>query len=677
MNFGFYRYGVFHSCGGKKMKLLKRLMQVGLRTKLIIAFAAMLVLPTVVIGVLSYDTAKEEMEHKLMDSTKEDVRVLNNILNNEIEPKLADALYFTKKFSKENYSGEGKIALVKEFDQYKALHPAVEGVFLGTTEGQMISTTRKTYDAKYDPRERPWYIQADSNSGEIIITPPYVSHSTGNVVVTVAKKVQDESGIVGIDVSLAAVQEIIESVKIGDKGYVIIIDQNRQFVVHPTEEVGSVADADFVDQMFADEIGTFDFLYENDSKKMSFITNEVTGWKIGGVMFTDEISEAVQPIFQTTALVLVISLAIGFTLVFIMIRSIMRTINNLKERAHQISEGDLTSLINVEVNDELGQLAKDINGMTNKLRSVVSQTLSTADQVAASADELTASATQTTLATEQVAAAVEEIAKGAEVQTTGVQNSAQSMEEISKGMERITDSSLAITELTLNTTKQAEEGSIHVENTANQMESIHQSVLVSNKTIDAVHERSKEIGMILEVITNIADQTNLLALNAAIEAARAGEHGKGFAVVADEVRKLAEQSQEAAGQIAELIIETQRDAAHSVETMGQVTKDVQAGITVTSETKVKFASILEAMQKIAPQMEDISAIAEQVSASIQQVASNANELADVASENAATSEELAASTEEQLASMEEIAASSKNLAQMAEELQQLVHVFKV
>jgi methyl-accepting chemotaxis protein len=224
---------------------------------------------------------------------------------------------------------------------------------------------------------------------------------------------------------------------------------------------------------------------------------------------------------------------------------------------------------------------------------------------------------------------------------------------------------------------QAEDGVESVKKTVEQMISIQQSVSKSEEMINMLHERSKEIGSILDIISQIADQTNLLALNAAIEAARAGEYGKGFAVVADEVRKLAEQSQESAKQIAELIFSIRKDTENTVQMMEQATQNVKSGIDISQETAQKFNIILESTRNVSAQLEDISATVQQISAGIQELSSTVNELSAVAKENAATSEEIAASTEEQLASMEEITSAAKSLANMAEELQKLVRKFKV
>ncbi|WP_442853579.1 methyl-accepting chemotaxis protein [Bacillus sp. FJAT-27231] len=314
--------------------------------------------------------------------------------------------------------------------------------------------------------------------------------------------------------------------------------------------------------------------------------------------------------------------------------------------------------------------------MQENIKRLVQKIEYNAEQVAAASQELTASAEQTSAATEQVAVSVQEVAGGAEKQTAGIDQTARSLNEAAQGTTQIADRSAKVSDLAQHTTTQAEEGGEALGNTVKQMHSIHQSVAESNTMIQSLYERSKEVSSILDAITGIAEQTNLLALNAAIEAARAGEHGKGFAVVADEVRKLAEQSQQSVKEIFDIVQGIQKDTENSVQVMSRVTNDVQTGVDISNEAIEKFKRILQSTREITPQMEEVSATAQQMAAAVQEVTEVTTELAIIAKGNAATSEEVAASTEEQLASMEEISASAQALSSMAEELKELISVFK-
>lgn len=275
----------------------------------------------------------------------------------------------------------------------------------------------------------------------------------------------------------------------------------------------------------------------------------------------------------------IISVMIGLGVAIVLSNMIVKPIFQVVDRMKMVAAGDLSAqLLETKSKDELGQLVQSMNEMISNLRNVVGEVRSTSEQVASASEELTASANQTTLATEQVASAIQQVANGAETQTTRIERNVTSLEEIAQGVVRVAESSTQVSELARETTQQAEDGGDSVRRTLEQMNSIHQLVKESDEMVKSLYERSKEIGKILDVISEIADQTNLLALNAAIEAARAGEHGKGFAVVADEVRKLAEQSQASAKQIADIITKIQSDTEISVRSMEEVTKNVENGL---------------------------------------------------------------------------------------------------
>ena len=206
---------------------------------------------------------------------------------------------------------------------------------------------------------------------------------------------------------------------------------------------------------------------------------------------------------------------------------------------------------------------------------------------------------------------------------------------------------------------------------------IEQTVNNSAQVVAKLGERSKEIGQIVDTISGIAGQTNLLALNAAIEAARAGEQGRGFAVVAEEVRKLAEQSQDAAKKIATLISEIQGDTDKAVLAMSEGTREVKIGTEVVTAAGYAFEEIEVMVTEVSNQVKEISAAVQQMASSSQQIVSSVKEIDELSKNAAGEAQTVSAATEEQSASMEEIASSSQSLAKMAQDLQEAVSKFRV
>lgn len=384
---------------------------------------------------------------------------------------------------------------------------------------------------------------------------------------------------------------------------------------------------------------------------------------------------------NTTLIVSVISLItllLAVVIGWIVSTTIAGPLQKLTKATKAMAEGDLTiEPVQVKNKDEFGDLASSFNGMLVNLRSLVGQVHTSAEQVAASSEELMASAEQTTEATNQIAASIQEVAGGSKKQEVSTDESSQAMQEMMTGVQLVATATSTVADVSSEATKEADEGNVALQRVVIQMDKINESTNDSATVIQQLEERSTAIVKIIEVITGIADQTNLLALNAAIEAARAGEHGKGFAVVADEVRKLAEQSKTSADQIAGLIGEIQTDTKHAVRTMEKGTDEVASGISVVQEAGAGFKRIQSSISEMASQIQEISAVAQRMSASAEQVNLSIDQVAHVAKQTSENAETVAATSEEQLASMEEISLSSAALSKRAEELLTQINQFKV
>jgi methyl-accepting chemotaxis protein len=339
--------------------------------------------------------------------------------------------------------------------------------------------------------------------------------------------------------------------------------------------------------------------------------------------------------------------AIGWLIIS---RTIVNPILSVTRMARKIADGDLSSEeLTVKSRDEVGQLSTALNRMNANLNKVIEKVQITSDRVGTATVQLSATAT--------------EIVSGTEVQSSQAAQVATAMEEMSATVTEVAKNSQSASDSAGNAQDVAVKGGDVVKSAVEGMLAVADTVKESAATVEALGKSSEEIGTIISVINDIADQTNLLALNAAIEAARAGEQGRGFAVVADEVRKLAEKTTKATKEIADMIKTIQGDTKGAMESMERGTVQVEEGVNLTTEAGVALTEIVSSIEETSTMVRQIAVAAEQQSATTEEISSNINSIADVSNK---TSEGVG-----------DISSASTDLNHVAEELKAIVNSFVI
>lgn len=356
---------------------------------------------------------------------------------------------------------------------------------------------------------------------------------------------------------------------------------------------------------------------------------------------------------------------------------IVGRIGRLTTGAKEIAAGNLNvQFEDQEADDEVGELQTSFRQMTGNLKEIITHVSDSSDQVAASAEELMASADETMLGTELISTSIQNVSDAADKQKEMSSSSAAFAQKVLEEAEEIANQANQATALSISTNEKIEKGSVYVENTVSQMNLIQSTVEETADSLQLLASRTTEIVNILKLVQDISDQTNLLALNAAIEAARAGEAGKGFAVVADEVKKLSEQTKQSVSDISRIAAEIENDTTTTVSSIQQVKDRVNTGITISHDTKATFDEILTIIGQVQDQVNEITAVSDSIQSKMESVSEQSLEMAAVSETTADNAGSVASASEEQLASMSEVNIAAGSLAHLAEELQGIVAKFR-
>lgn len=485
---------------------------------------------------------------------------------------------------------------------------------------------------------------------------------------------------------------INSDVDLGENGYFFVLDSDGNELAHPSLEGKNIWDAqDSNGVMVAQELiqsakdgggyTYFEWPLPNDAEteapKVSYsLYFEDWDWVVVSGTYMQDFNSGANQILNTLLITLGISLIAGSTLIWWFSRRLTNPLKQLAAHSTQIADGDFTSddLV-VKTNDEIGQLVHNFNQMKNSLKELVQSVSHSSDQVAAASEEMHANAEENSKAAEQVTIAIQEVAAGSDQQLDGSNQAAESIQFLSNGMSSISSQVEELTTKSDETASTSRTGEELIQSALKQMHDINTNTETTNETIQVLETKSNEIGKIISIITEISEQTNLLALNAAIEAARAGEHGKGFAVVADEVRKLAEQSSQSANDIMNLVQDVQTKTAEAVDYMNKNDAAVKSGVDIVGEAEVSFQTITNEVLQLSNGMKDINDSVQSMTHRTKDLVQSFETVTMISSQAAQQSEQVAAATEEQNASMEEISSASEILAQEANKLQEQISHF--
>ncbi len=556
---------------------------------------------------------------------------------------------------------------------------------LETVDGKVKGI--KTFEENVDNTDKQWYTDCQNSQKRAGVfatfTGPYADPQTGEQIITIAQEIRIDDqnyGVVALDVSFSALEDYVHNISLLSTGYVLVADKDGKIVIDNAKDTitgGNVSGFNFWKEASSSEDTSFVETIDGHKWYISVLSDEITGWKLLGIVSEDENNTSITAINSGIGGAAVFSGILGIVIAVLVAVSMSREVKKVQLAMQKVAEGDLTQNIAAKRKDELGQLQNSFNDMTVQISGLIKDVDDRSKNIVDVAENISTITEETKTNTNMVMEAIHNIALGATDQAGSTQQAVNEVENLAQSLNDTKNHVDNINEMSNETGKLSEQGKQMVNLLIDKSGQTMDKSKTTMQVMDEVMTSVDKINYISDAIADITSQTNLLSLNASIEAARAGDAGRGFAVVADEIRQLADQSRQSTDEIKAIISEVVNKATEAEQAMKENNDLIKEQQDAINDTQKLFEKISASIENLINGLAEVAELNGKMEENKEAVVGEMSSIASVSEESAAASEEVNASVDQVNNTMEDIVKYTNELNGIAGELKNAIEHFKL